>query len=544
MSVELALAIPPTIDLCLKYGLPSLAIGTMKQLTLHRYGRELKALCTALKHADADISERILRLDNGWLRWSHQLNFLQRVQHMMDEEHCEIYHQTLHVFLGKLEMVTAMLKRLVRRGPDDPTGSSDGGGCYSTRRMKYAMMKNSLDRAIEELEIWQSTADHSWFLLMKIASPQVDFAIASDHASIAATIPSALAIRAGLRDGGTPNGPGASGITFRAEELARMAVWPIPFCDAQLARWPDNPAAAYILNYIRCPLLSKYQVVKKDTRDLVRKLQHDEPQTFGLLSCKGFVVDQQPGSGPEPYVNFAMIFRTPRGASNPRSLRDLLLNAPTPKSLSSRFEIARELAKSVNYVHSFGFVHKNIRPESVLVFDTGDRGTTARQSAYLVGFENFRREDGWTRRRGDDTLERNLYRHPSRQGSSPREDYVMQHDIYSLGVCLLEVGLWESFVEHRGPDCLPTPSPSLGLPAHVDVSQPSSFVETAGREHLLHLVKTRLPTRMGTRYSEIVETCLTCLDPENADFGDEHEFEDEDGIRVGVRYIEKVSCSP
>lgn len=46
---------------------------------------------------------------------------------------------------------------------------------------------------------------------------------------------------------------------------------------------------------------------------------------------------------------------------------------------------------------------------------------------------------------------------------------------------------------------------------------------------------------MGTIYSEVVVTCLTCLDPENADFGNEDEFQDEDGILVGVRYIEKVS---
>lgn len=48
---------------------------------------------------------------------------------------------------------------------------------------------------------------------------------------------------------------------------------------------------------------------------------------------------------------------------------------------------------------------------------------------------------------------------------------------------------------------------------------------------------------MGTRYSDIVETCLTCLDPDNNGFGDESEFEDEDGILVGVRYIEKASAT-
>lgn len=35
---------------------------------------------------------------------------------------------------------------------------------------------------------------------------------------------------------------------------------------------------------------------------------------------------------------------------------------------------------------------------------------------------------------------------------------------------------------------------------------------------------------MGTKYSKVVETFLTCLDRDNADFGDEKEFQDEDGV--------------
>ncbi len=30
---------------------------------------------------------------------------------------------------------------------------------------------------------------------------------------------------------------------------------------------------------------------------------------------------------------------------------------------------ARELARPVAYMHTFGFVHKNVRPESVLCFE-------------------------------------------------------------------------------------------------------------------------------------------------------------------------------
>jgi hypothetical protein len=513
----------------------------------------------------------------------------------MDSHHCELFEQTLDTFLGKLKAVTTTLRRLVderKRRAEPRLAGTDGylavtevslddalsNGKFSPRRLKYAMNKRSLDQAIQELETWQGITDHSWFLIMKMANPQLDAAIQSrdavadggSAASIATTIPAVLAIRAGLQEGGAAK----SGITFGPEELARLDISPIPFCDAKVARRKERSnGSTYILNSVICSHFPKYQLVKKDTRDLVRKLQHDEPHTFGLLSCKGFVVERTPPnlavSRPESHnsvtdsqVTFTMIFRAPiRSAPPPCSLRDLLLRPPPP-SLSTRFEIARELAKSVSYVHSFGFVHKNIRPEAVLRFiEGGEEDDSAVMNAgalekkpatyCLVGFENFRHEDGWTQRRGDDTLERNLYRHPSRQGSSPREDYVMQHDIYSLGVCLLEVGLWTSFINYQqvtgqeSPTLLPALSASLDLPIDILDGSCSSkvygFLETIGKDHLVSLARARLPGSMGSRYTEIVETCLTCLDPENADFGDAREFEDADGIRVGVRYIEKVS---
>jgi hypothetical protein len=58
---------------------------------------------------------------------------------------------------------------------------------------------------------------------------------------------------------------------------------------------------------------------------------------------------------------------------------------------------------------------------------------------------------------------------------------------------------------------------------------------------LVHLAETQLPLSMGTVFKNVVVNCLTCLDDDNVDFGDRAEFEDEDGVLMGVRYIEKVS---
>ena len=49
-----------------------------------------------------------------------------------------------------------------------------------------------------------------------------------------------------------------------------------------------------------------------------------------------------------------------------------------------------------------------------------------------------------------------------------------------------------------------------------------------------------LPPRLGDVYTDIVLACLTCLDPGNEAFGSEQELTDEDGILVGVWFVEKI----
>lgn len=80
----------------------------------------------------------------------------------------------------------------------------------------------------------------------------------------------------------------------------------------------------------------------------------------------------------------------------------------------------------------------------------------------------------------------------------------------------------------------------MELPESASKEQASHYLLTGAKKDFLKMAQTKLPAVMGTLYAEVVETCLTCLDPENPDFGDPTEFEDGDGIRVGVRYIEKA----
>jgi hypothetical protein len=198
--------------------------------------------------------------------------------------------------------------------------------------------------------------------------------------------------------------------------------------------------------------------------------------------------------------------------------------------------MAKQLANAVCYVHLYGFVHKNIRPETVLSLGKPDEESAIPSTISLVGFQVVRNADGRTYPVVDWRWETNLYRHPLRQGNNA-DYFVMQHDIYSLGVCLLEIGMWETFVVYDSSGAAAQPSVALGLAEDRRELQSAAAL----KDHLVAMSRGRaLRAKMGTRYSKVVEMCLTCLDDDNVHFGDEREFQDEDGVAVGVRYIEKV----
>lgn len=125
----------------------------------------------------------------------------------------------------------------------------------------------------------------------------------------------------------------------------------------------------------------------------------------------------------------------------------------------------------------------------------------------------------------------------------------MQHDIYSLGVCLLEIGLWKPLVWYpRGNgDGAVAPVPGLVLALRTVLSDKvferahSRQDKTAWiKEDLVDMARTLLPAKMGDVYTGIVVSCLTCLDEESEDFGNCGEEGKGDNITVGVRFVEKI----
>ena len=132
----------------------------------------------------------------------------------------------------------------------------------------------------------------------------------------------------------------------------------------------------------------------------------------------------------------------------------------TSTALNVRLKIAYKITEAMFFLHTAGFCHKNITSNSVVILRRFNalRGTeeipSTTDEAYLMGYDLIRGteartySEGVSDRRHHHSLRSedrmlDIYQHPVRLQGKDSLRYNKQHDIYSMGVVLLEVGLWQ-----------------------------------------------------------------------------------------------------
>jgi hypothetical protein len=156
-----------------------------------------------------------------------------------------------------------------------------------------------------------------------------------------------------------------------------------------------------------------------------------------------------------------------------------------------------------------------------------------------------------------------IYLHPELRGENPTTRKPrFHHDLYSLGVCLLEIGLWKSFLHtdfitgKEGPggafqryccgiDRKECHELHMNYGKCVQLMQDSSAL--ALKDYFLHLCAAthgtlRVRSGLGHGYADVVKDCLTCLDPDNATFNgyNKKKFRDENGVVVPRLFTENI----
>ncbi|KAJ5763125.1 hypothetical protein N7533_001806 [Penicillium manginii] len=502
---ELGLAVFATIPIC------------------YKQGKTLVRLCQQLQGAQSKVAEIALDIERHWIQTRIQIEFLENVKDSLDEDLRDIQNRTLFVLIEKLSAANTKLDKVFTRTADDGAKRQT----LKVSKWRYILYREGLEEVLEDLKSWQDKLfNPSWFLTMRIQSPQIDIELSNSLKLSEAdrrqqNLPNAQSLRRrALRHNNSDQK-----VFLDSRGLDSAQILDVPFSSAKFAKRPES-SQLFVVDTISVNNWVDTRKLVNDIREFASGLSDADPAMFGMLNCFGVI----PKPNHTQPTSFSFVFTAPKDSSEGTSLRSRLISNRLDHSLSDRFRIAQELVRSVFYVHVHGFVHKNIRPETILLLSNGQADFG---SVFLVGFDSFRRADGDTVRLGDSFLEKNLYRHPQRLGSVPEDRYIMQHDIYSLGVCLLELGLWDTFVTYNDESNIPHLSSILKVDTdHVEAARL--------KDHLVSLADEVLPRHMGTKYARIVKTCLTCLDEENADFGDEREHQDKSGILVAVRYIEKI----
>lgn len=184
-------------------------------------------------------------------------------------------------------------------------------------------------------------------------------------------------------------------------------------------------------------------------RDIASCLTHQAKSSLfsrGILNCLGY--RDQPEA--------ELVFEIPDGLTTEiQTLERLIavdqeLEGAGARPLDYRFRLAHGVAEAVLSVHALKMVHKNIRSSNILLLKP--RGTDTMQigNPFLINWAKLRSTDMPSSMVGDQNWLKDIYRHPRRQGLQPDQRYNMGHDIYSLGVCLLEIGLWEPLIVQPG----------------------------------------------------------------------------------------------
>ena len=190
--------------------------------------------------------------------------------------------------------------------------------------------------------------------------------------------------------------------------------------------------------------------------------------------------------------------------SKPLSLYDLL-SAGDPNlqlDLAQRFQVASAITRSIGAFHCDGWVHKGVRANAIKFFYDKKTNKCAFTHPYLTEFEYSRPDSGLTALEVTPfEIDHDVYRHPLRHGLPTPERFTRIFDIYSLGVVLLEIGLWKTAKEMYG-ELRDKKSGGTVTPPTITGNDIKGYFELNAREGLKH--------RMGRAYQEAVLTCLGC----------------------------------
>ncbi|KAF2468617.1 kinase-like protein [Lindgomyces ingoldianus] len=259
---------------------------------------------------------------------------------------------------------------------------------------------------------------------------------------------------------------------------------------------------------------SQTEELYKRVEDLAQELlAFGNVPNANFLTCMGYIHIPKAYAFGLVLAYPDMVCRSSASSIQVASLQSLVkrhadLQKQARPSLGGIFELSRKVAQALVVMH-FGrnsWFHKSLSSEHVIFFlktnmDISSPPDISRP--YLVGFNLSRpdAENAFSHPPPSLTTEHNIYRHPVYLSELPR--FCKEHDYYSLGMVLLEIGLWTPFSAFRD---------SLAGLDGIDA-----------RDAIVRELVPQLAERVGDLYMGVVKFCLNA----GATHRDAEDYEDE-----------------
>ena len=454
------------------------------------------------RQSDQRIADFLQMFSLHWDFQKDALKKLARLEQQLDDDVKERFVQVLESLRRLLEKATATLSKYTM----PPTTQTTIMSSSVVLRLRYALVEESVLSSLErDISAWENRFVMRLAVLVDLGAVNTTHNTqhpSSDDENMSIRIPL-------LRPADK-----------KALESYRTPEHMFPIQD-QAPFEKENPNSDILRTANPTVLVERYEALysqnpEDQVQSLAASLCSAEPELMHILPCRGYTKYESGASF------YGLQFAFPRSVEGlkPKSLRSLLLEKDAKHPLNDRIRIANELATAVWYIHSGGFVHKSIRPETILIFIQGSESGRPQDEcfpwslgpSFLAGFSRFRREENEfaSKRAEDNELSRYCYRHPQRWGAVGEARFSMLHDIYSLGVILLEVGLWRSLLDWENPKNK-LPSGLSALLRGTDITSITSNPSIV-QSKLIETAKRQLPRAMGNRYTSVVVSCLSCVE--------------------------------
>lgn len=223
---------------------------------------------------------------------------------------------------------------------------------------------------------------------------------------------------------------------------------------------------------------------------LIQKLKKAGEEAFRVLPCVGYFHDISERK-------CGVVYRFPGSSPNmrPITLHSVLNKDLVP--LEQRMHLAYILSASIAEFHAAKWLQKNVSSFNVMFFSRDDGRSMkseawmrALEKPYFLGFMHSRGQElGFTEGPTEDEQHR-IYQHPEYLKDIGRERYSQKHEYYSLGLVLLEIGLWRS------------------LPGILKDNIPNEGQKSSNYDYIRSKVVPKLAFWTGNRYRQVVRRCL------------------------------------